>query len=131
MATDLTTIFGDEIKVVAQPHHVDRQYVGLAGANGLLSMLMGTRGRQIIVTGRLWAAGTDYADARSNLQVWIDNIDAYRLADAADYSFKDEIYQYVVFDKFQLVPDATGKAFHQTNAGYVTADFICYLRSLI
>lgn len=133
MAIDLTTIFGTEIKVGAQPRDIDRQYVGLAGAHGLLSMHMGTRGRPIIISGVLASTGVSYAAARANLQAVIDGIEAYTYPSvaAADYSFMGETYSNVVFDKFQLVPDGRGTFFHFTSAGYVTCDFICFLRQLI
>lgn len=131
MTIDLTTIFGNEIKVYAQPRQADRQYVGLPGAHGLLSMDMGTRGRQLVITGKLAATGNDYADARTNLQAIIDDIESYLWATAADYSFAGTTYEYVVYDKFQLVPDSGGKVFYWTADGYVVADFICYARSLI
>lgn len=131
MATDLTTIFGNEIKVYAQPRQAERQYVGLPGVHGLLSMHMGTRGRQLVITGRLAAAGESYAAARTSLQAVIDDIESYLWATAADYSFAGTTYEYVVYDKFQLVPDGGGKVFHWTADGYAIADFICYARSLI
>ena len=131
MATSLTTIFGSEIKVYAQPRNADRQYVGFAGADGLVSMLMGTRGRQIVVTGRLAASGANYNAARTSLQAVIDGIESYLSIEAADYSFAGTTYSDVVFDRFQLVPDNSGKVFHWTAAGYVIADFVCFMRSLI
>jgi hypothetical protein len=133
MATDLTTIFGNEIKVGAQPRDIDRQYAGLAGAHGLLAMHMGTRGRRIVVTGTLASSGVDYAAARANLQDVIDGIEAYTYPGvaAADYSFFGETYNNVVFDRFQLVPDSDGRFFHWTSSGYATCSFICLLRQLI
>lgn len=129
MATDLTTIFGTEIKVCAQPRRPQRQYVGFAGGDGVVSMHMGTRGRQIVITGKLSATGTDYDDARSNLQNNIDTIEEYLYSttDADSYSFKGQVFDDVVFESFNLLPDSQGKAFHFTSEGYVTADFICYL----
>ena len=131
MATALTTVFGDEIKVIVQPRQADRQYTGYPGAHGLTGMRMGTRGRQIVVTGRLASSGANYNAARSDLQDVIDDIEAYLNTDAADYSFAGTTYQDVVFDNFQLIPDRWGKAIHWTSEGYATADFICFLRSLI
>ena len=130
MATNLTTIFGNEIKVYAQPRNADRQYVGFAGADGLVSMQMGARGRQIVVSGRLAAGGANYSAARANLQAVINGIESYLTDAATDYSFAGTTYTDVVFDKFQLIADNAGKAFHWTAAGYATADFVCYLRSL-
>ena len=130
MATDLTTIFGSEINVQAQPANVDRQYVGFPGGNGLLSMNLGTRGRQLVIAGTLAATGSGYADARSNLQAIIDNLESYLTAPEADYSFAGTTFLNVVFDRFQLIPDSN-KVFHYTAEGYVTCRFICYGRSLL
>ena len=128
---DLTYIFGDEIRVFAQPRQIDRQYVGLPGSHGLLSMHMGSRGKQIIVAGTIYGSGNDYAYARAVCQAWLDWIELYLYADAADYTFMDDTYYNVVFDKVELLPDSQGKAFHYTAEGYVTANFIAYLRQLI
>ncbi len=85
---DLTTIFGSDITVTVQPRKADRQFVGFSGANGMTSMNLGTRGRQITVTGRLYAAGANYNAARANLQAVIDAIESYQSALAADYTYR-------------------------------------------
>jgi len=134
MATDLTTIFGYEIRVGAQPRDFDRQYSALAGAHGLLSMHMGTRGKRIFISGAMASSGANYAAARANLQAVIDDIEqAYTWpgVPAADYSFMGQTYYNCVFDMFELVPDNKGMFFHWTSAGYVTCEFICVLRQLI
>ncbi len=131
MATALTTIFGGEIKVYAQPRQADRQYVGFPGAHGLTGMHMGTRGRQLVITGRLRAEGNDYDAARANLQEDIDEIEEYLWAEASDYSFKDDTYSNVVFDRLNLTPDSQGKVFHFNSKEEVFADFVCFARQLI
>ncbi len=133
MATNLTAIFGSAIKVYAQPRNIDRQYVGFAGAHGVVGMHLGTRGRQLVVTGKIGTSGANYTVARANCQAAINAIEAYTYPEAvaADYSFAGTIYYDVVFDKFRLVPDGAGKVFHWTADGYVTADFVCYLRELV
>ncbi len=130
---DLTTIFGNEIVVSPQPRHIDRQYTGIAGAHGLLSMHLGTRGCQIVITGTLAATGANYAAARVNLQAFIDSIEAYTYPGvAADtYTFMSDTFYNVLFDKFQIIPDREGKIYHYTSTGYVTCRFICYLRQLL
>lgn len=129
--TALTSIFGNEIKVAAQPRQADRQYVGLPGVAGVMSMMLGTRGRQIIVTGRLAATGINYDAARVACQALIDAIEAYQWADAAEYSHAGTTYNYVIFDAFRLIADSEGKIFHYTKDYYVTCDFVCFLRDLI
>ena len=131
MATAFTTIFGDEIIVSAQPRRAQKQRTGFPGAHGLVGMHMGTRGRPMVITGRLRETGTDYSDARSTLQTTINDIEEYLLADAADYTFKGETYSNVEFDKLQLVPDSKGKIFHFNSVGEVFVDFICLLTILI
>jgi len=125
MATALTTIFGNEIKVFCQPRQAARQYVGFPGVHGVVATHLGTRGRQLVISGRMRAA------TRPLLAAAIEAIEPYLWADAADYSFAGGTYSYVVFDKFQLVPDNTGKAFHFTSEGWVTCDFVCFARLLV
>ena len=131
MATSFYSIFGNEIKVTAQPRQADRQYVGLPGVNGVIAMHFGTRGRRITVTGRLAATGASYSTARTSLQATIDTIEAYYSAAAAAYSHEGTTYNNVIFEKFELITPADGKTFRCTVDGYVICDFICYLRDLI
>jgi len=130
MAVDLTTIFGTEINVYCQPRMVERQYVGFTGGHGLLAMHLGTRGRQLVVTGTLRAYAASYAAARVILQAAIDTIEPYLWSDPADYSFYGVTYVMCVWDKFQLTTDGEGKAFHWVRGGYVTCKFTAYGRSL-
>jgi len=94
-------------------------------------MHLGTRGYPIVVTGKIATAGETYAAARANCNAAIAAIEHYLLAGAIDYTFYGTIYYGCVFDSFRLIPDYTGKAFHWTSEGYVTVDFIAYLRGLI
>jgi len=128
---DLTYIFGDEIIVATYTRRIDRQRVGLPGAHGVLSMHMGSRGRQIIVKGKIWGSGNDYASARADCQAWLDEIDLYKFAGAADYTFMDDTYYNVEFDDIVPLPDKDGKTFHYNAEGYVILDFIAYLYQLI
>lgn len=133
MAEDFTAIFGNNIIVSPQPRQADRQYTGFSGAHGLVGMHMGTRGYQIVISGRLAGSGGSYSAARAALQSQINDIEAYTYpgVDAADYTFAGTTYENVVFDRFQLIPDSTGKIFHWTSAGLVMANFVCYARALV
>lgn len=131
MATDLTNIFGPEIRVYAQPRQLDTEFVGFPGADGVLRMNMGTRGRQLVISGTLAATGTDYKDARANLQAVIDSIESLQNEEEAVYTHKDISYLNIVFDRFELVPDGAGKAFFYTAEGWLLCNFICYARCLI
>ena len=131
MAIALTAIFGSNINVYVQPRMVERQYVGFTGAHGLLAMHLGTRGRQVVVSGTLRAYSVvNYAAARVLLQAAIDTIEPYLWSDAADYSFYGVTYPMVVWDKFHLVPDSEGKVFHWAIPGWATCKFTAHGRSL-
>jgi len=132
MATNLTAIFGNEISVAAMPRQAERQYVGIPGVHGVLAMHMGSRGRAIIVTGKLrGAADASYETARANCQTKIDTIESYQWLGSDDYTFKGKTYYDVVFEYAQLLTDAEGKVFHWNSIGQVTVDFIWFLRELI
>lgn len=127
---DITTIFGSEINVVCQPVQADRQYAGFSGAAGVAAMHLGTRGRQIVIQGRLRATGANYWVARAALATAIGTIEAWQNAGATDFTYGNETYSAVVFDRLQLI-SRSDKFFHYTAAGYVTTDFIMYARSLV
>lgn len=131
MATALTDIFGSEINVYAQPRQSERQYVGFPGAHGVVSLHLGTRGRQLVISGILRATGANYNVARATLQAAIDSIESYLLAYPADYSFAGTVFAMTVFDKFQLAPDSKGKVFRLTREGWVTCNFTMYARTLV
>jgi len=121
---NLTEIFGSEIIVSPQPRIMQRQYAGIPGTEGLLSMTLGTRGRIITITGRLAATGASYAAARANLQTLIDAVEAYEHAEADDYTYGNETFYNVVFDSIQIIPDAQQKIYHFLSTGYVSCRFI-------
>lgn len=125
MATALTTIFGKEIRVTAMTRQSHRQYTGFCGANGLTSMHLGLRGRQIFVVGQLREEGNNYSNARQAIQAEIDTIDAYKGpgADAIDISYQGETYKSCVLDIFEPVRDGQGKSIHW-DGKYAVADFI-------
>ena len=125
MAIALTTIFGNEIKIAAQPRHIHREYIGFPGTDGLAAMLMGSRGYQLVIRGTLRAA------TNILLQAGIDAIEQWLWAGANDYTVFGITYFFVVFDKFELVTDAKGKTFHLTSKGWVTCEFKMYARALI
>ena len=127
---DFTALLGNEINVVAQPRVAQRDYHAFAGADGLLSMFHGFRGYTITVTGRNWGTGGSYQIARGNAETGIVLIESYLAAFPDTYTFMGISYFDVVFERFELIPDGTGKAFHSTAEGYVVYDFIAQFRSL-
>jgi len=124
MATDLTTIFGTEINVTAQPREVVRQYNHFAGANGLTAMHLGSRGYHVTVAGRMHMA------TRALLETAVGDIQSWCFAPAYDYSFYGVIYYGILWDRMQVVPDAAGSTYHLTSEGLVTCRFIMEGRSI-
>lgn len=130
MSTALTAIFGSEIKVGFQPRASQIQYTGYPGAHGLTGIRLGSRGYPIIVTGRLFGTGGTYDLARADLATKIDTIETWLWAASQTFTFRGNTFDYVVFEKFELIP-RNGKYFFLTSEGYVVCDFFCILRSLI
>jgi len=128
MAIDLTTIFGSNITVLAQPRSAKRQYARYPGAGGMTAMHLGTIGRRITVTGLLAAGGADYNAARANLQVVINTIQGYLAPTIgpADYHYRGDIYYAAVFDEFRI----TGKILW-TASGAVKCRFTAILQELV
>ena len=131
MTTALTEIFGSEISVADDFRVGQRRYVGLPGADGLLSMWLGTRGYPIVITGQLWATGETYAAARNEVVAMINAIEPYLGALPASYSFQGVTYADVVFDSIHLLADSRGVTYHWTASGKCQVDFVCQARSLI
>jgi len=133
MSVDLTYIFGSEITSHCKPRTPQRQFTGYPGTHGVTAMLMGSRGRPLVTTGRLRAYGLTYAAARAALQGWIADIEAYQFLDAATYTYQNWTYYNVIFERFDLIPDRRGKVFHQTVVAgwiYLYCDFVCIGRTL-
>ena len=130
MSTSITSVFGSEIIVGWQPRDLARNYAGFAGANGLTSMNLGTRGYAITITGRLRVSDNNYAAARAALNTLIETVEAYLEAAADDYTFKSDTYTDVVWDRLQLVPGPTGSFLRWNVEGEAFADFIMHGRSL-
>jgi len=125
MATDLTTIFGNEIKVALKPRRPQRQYYGFAGAHGVTAMHMGSRGFTLVVTGTLRAA------SRPLLESAIAAIESWLWAGAADYSFYGCLYSNVVWDQFEILTSPDGKAYGLTSTGWVRCNFRMIGRGLL
>jgi len=130
MATDLTTIFGSEIRVANQPVRSERTYHGWPGAHGLTDMWMGSRGFPIFISGRLRATGASYSAARTALQNIIYAIEAWQFEYAHEFYFGGETFYDTVIERFEILKDTQGKQFHWNSDGYVWCDFIALLISL-
>jgi hypothetical protein len=128
---DLTTIFGPHIKVFKQIAQNEKQYVGFPGCDGVVAMDLGLRGNQVVITGRLYATGADYEAARAALQVWLDDLELYQTAEAAEYAFAGSTFSNMVFDRINLIPDGEGKLFHYSAEGYCFCNFVAFARILV
>lgn len=131
MATDLTDIFGSEITVHAQRRKADRQFSGFAGAHGMTSMLMGSRGSPLIVKGTIRGTGGSYSVARADADSKLDTIESYLWEAADSYSFQGRTYLNVVWSNIEIIPDSNGLAYHYTSAGDVLVHFMITGISLI
>jgi len=127
---ELSSIFGSDINVAAQPRDVERQFAGFPGAAGVTAMHLGTRGRSIVVSGRIRTSGATYALARAGCEAAVSAIEAYCSAAAADYTHLGAVYYSLVWGPFRLVPDSAGCVFHWVAGGYVTCRFLMYGRQL-
>jgi len=130
MAINLKDIFGNEINVSFQLREPNNQYTGFAGAHGVTGMMMGSRGWPLIVTGTLRAYGKTYRVARNALVQLIETIEGYQCYPEQTYSYLNEIYTNVAFERFQLI-DTDGKQFKYTSEGYCICRFIAYFRSML
>jgi hypothetical protein len=130
MSIAISSIFGTCIRTVVQPANIDRQYAGLPGANGVLSMHLGSRGRQLVVRGSLYTTGATYALARAAMFIYLSAIETWLSPDtlAVALTYFNEIYLDCVMDRFEIIPDGEGKTFHWTRSG-MRVDFIAYWRS--
>jgi hypothetical protein len=131
MSIALTSVFGSQINVVVQPRLTERVYTGFPAAHGVTTMFMGSRGRQVTVSGRIVTSVTTYALARVAAQVAIDAIEPYAWAPAADYTFNGCIYFAVVWEPLRIISNDKGKAFHYCAPGYIEVDFVMQGRTLI
>lgn len=131
MATSLTSIFGTEINVLAEPSQIERQYRKFAGANGVVSRFMGSMGRPLIVVGTLRASGGSFDSAKSSLQDIVDGIDAaMKTIEADDYSHAGETFEDVVWDNFEIIKDANGSFYKYNADGTCLVKFIATGRLL-
>jgi len=110
---NLTSIFGDEITVYRTALQVDREYTGFAGAEGLSSMFLGTRGYDIVVTGILRAngSGSSYQNARLAMADKILDLENWLVIDDRDYEFMNEHFGNVVWEKIDFIPNNRGNLF--------------------
>ena len=129
MTVSITTLFGSEIRVDAQPRRARRSFVGFPGSNGLVSLFHGTAGYPITISGRLTASGANYAAARAALWPTIEAIEDQLSAYADDYTYLSDTYYNCVFREFKLLPDGSGKSIHWSGA-YAWADFVAVLEAL-
>jgi hypothetical protein len=121
----LTNLFGDEICVSIQPRQMQNQWVGFPGAEGIVGMYMGSRGRRITISGRLRSReSSSYNYARSDLQDWIDAIESNLCCEPQIYYYAGNTYNEVVFLNLRIVVNDKGKSIHWNGKGCF-CDFVC------
>jgi hypothetical protein len=132
MATALTTIFGNEINVAVGRRQAVRMRTGFAGAHGVTSVNLGSRGYAIVVTGtgRQSLSGLTFAQARAALEAALLAIENYQWIAADTYTYGTGSYYNVEFDKLEVLADGSGKQFYNTGS-YVLCRFRAYLKGLI
>lgn len=130
MSTALTSIFGSEISVAVTPRNCQKQHYGFPGSHGVTEMVMGSRGWQFTVTGRLRATGASYAAARATLINAIVVIEAWQWAGYFDFTFGGDTYQNCSMASFEIVRDR-GKQFHWSATGAVFCDFVAQFIGLL
>lgn len=126
---NLTTLFGNTINVGWQPRTPDRQLNRYAGGFGATSMLMGSGTWPLTVRGTLRAPGASYAIARTAMVNLIKSIENLAWQPEQTYSYGNEIYRYVVFEKM-ILHDSDGKHF-RWNGAYCLVTFTATFRSLL
>jgi len=123
----LTDIFGTHINVTPQGRRRDKQKTGFAGAHGMTGMNLGSRGRPIVVTGTLYAAGASYALARAALLAAINVIDAYQDLSDDTYTYQSETYYYTTFESPVMIqPGPAGRGIYY-NGSQAFCRFQCLL----
>ncbi|HAL45680.1 MAG: hypothetical protein A2Y12_01665 [Planctomycetes bacterium GWF2_42_9] len=122
----LTSIFGTEISVLPGFRQADREFTGFAGQHGLTEMLLGSRGADIVVRGRLRGTGANYAAARADAMAKLTAIEDANFLAADDYTFQSDTYYQVVWNKLEIIPNSAGQSFWFTTTSEVIVDFVCY-----
>lgn len=125
MSTDLTNIFGNDINVFDGNREADREFTGFAGSHGLTSMLLGSRGADIIVRGCVRASTRALAAAA------IKAIEDAQWLPEDDYTFQNDTYMSIVWNKVEKIPNASGQVYLFNSAGEFVVQFIATGRMLI
>lgn len=123
MAIDLTTLFGNEIKVHHHPRQIQRQFTAYAGAHGMTSLAMGTRGHIIEITGTFRVYGATYNAAQQQMITAFENIEILTYSGAQSYTYRAATYNNAVFHNFRILQLPGGKQFAYTTEGYMIARF--------
>jgi len=129
MATQITTLLGNELKTTEAPRVMDRQFASFPGAHGITSITMGSRGWQLVFTGKVRLGGANYAAARAAAQTAIWNIAAMTAWDAGDYTYQNVTYYNCVWTNFRVLGGE--KTYVYTSNGYITVEFTITLQGLL
>lgn len=119
MATELSSILGNELIVGIVPPATQRTFTGYAGADGITSMNMGHRGYVVPIKGKIRVTGGSYAAARANADVVILNIAALQYWNPGIYTHLGSSYYNAIFHGFRV----TSEKYRFTNVGHMTVEF--------
>lgn len=123
MATALTSILGNEIKVFVQPRVMNRQFTGFAGMHGVTSMSMGTRGYIVDIEGVIRTYGPAYATAYANMASQVDTFESLQFLGIDNYTYNGATFFGCLFHNPRLLRMPGGKQFAYTKEGYLIARF--------
>jgi hypothetical protein len=130
MATSLNSIFGNDIVVADGPLEVSRLFNSFAGANGLTTIYMGSRGSPLLIIGSIRGTGIGYNASRADAAGQIATIESWLSADAGDYTYRGQNFYNVVWEKLELIPDIDRITYSRAANGDVCVRFIMYGREL-
>ena len=125
MTTELSSIFGTEIKVTIGPRQASRSYYGFAGVHGVTAMFMGSRGFGLTVTGTIRAATRALADSA------VAAIEALQWLGINNYSHHGSYYYRVVWEDLEVLKDSAGKSVFLVAPGQFTCKFRIHGKGLI
>lgn len=132
MATALTSLLGDNLKVGVEPRQMQRVYHAFPGVSGLVAMNMGFRGYAIPIIGQARGTGyATYAAARTGALNVIQSIQNLQLLGPASYTYGNDTFDNAIFESFLVLKDQRGKSLRWSGNGVIVFDFGITLRGLI
>lgn len=131
MATELSSLLGNELVVGIAPPTPQRIFTGFAGADGIIAMDMGHRGYVVPITGQVSVYGDNYATARDAADDALLAIGNMQYWSPAAYTHKGSTYYYAIFHGYKALPGRGGKTYRYTTEGYMLVKFTINLIGLV